>query len=204
MARRWAGALPVLLAIALTGCSGSHSPTSTPTPRPTPIAKLDVAAIRVARVGFCNQVPAPAVRRALGAKPEADMHWGNGDPLPRDSTTATTGDLTHELGCAWTGPSGSAARAWVFGRPTTAAFAQTLVTQAGKQPGCKAEPTNVFGKPALLQTCDLPGGVQRVRRAGLFGDSWVTCEVSGPTAPDLPTRTDAWCGAVVGAVQPTG
>ena len=204
MARRRAGALAVVLATVLSGCSGSHAPRTAPAPRPTPITKLDVASVRVARVGFCDQVPATAVRRALGAEPESDTHWGNGDPLPSDSTSASAGDLTHELGCAWTGPAGAAARAWVFGRPATAAFAQTLVAAAGRQPGCRAEPTTVFGNPAVLQTCELPGGVRRIRRAGLFGDSWVTCEVSGPVSPDLATRTDAWCGAVIDAVQATG
>jgi hypothetical protein len=191
----------VVLSALLGGCSGSDEPASTPSPRTTPIGKIDPSTVRLTRATFCDRVPDAAVRRALGARPDSDDRWGNGDRLPAETVAGSSGDVTHELGCSWTGPAGATARAWVFARPTSAEFARTLVAQAGKQPGCKAEPAAVFGTPAVLQTCTLPGGAERIRRAGLFGDTWLTCELTGPSSPELLGRTDAWCADVVSAVR---
>jgi hypothetical protein len=182
----------------LAACSGSGDTPPPATSAPTPITKLDLSRLQVARVEFCDRVPDAAVRRALGGKAEADDSWRNGDPVPGP---AGTGDVGHEIGCAWTGAAGAAARAWVFARPVTAELAGTLVAQAGRQPGCTGAAAPVFGRPALLQTCPESAGVERVRRAGLFGDTWLTCEVSGAAATRPRARLDAWCAAVVGALQ---
>ena len=187
----------VLLAPMLAGCS-SDEPSAKSTATPTPIAKLDVSGVRLARATFCDQLPDAAVHRALGGEVDTDESWGNGDPLPGDNGS---GDVGHEIGCAWTGASGSTARAWVFARPVDASLAGTLVGQAGRRKGCTAERTPTFGSPALLQTCTLTGGVQRVRRAGLFGDTWLTCEVSGASSEPLRDRADGWCAAVVAALD---
>jgi len=187
----------VLVAALASGCNGSHHRTAATTPTPTPIARLHAGDVQLVRAPFCDRVPASAARRALGGAVDTHDTWGNGDPIPGSSDS---GDVGHELGCAWTGASGSAARAWVFARPVTTDLAATIVAQAGTQPGCKAEPATVFGTPAVLQTCSLTGGVQRDRRAGLFGDTWVTCEVAGPASSDPRTRLDAWCAQVVAAL----
>ena len=188
----------VLVAALASGCNGSHHRTAATTPTPTPIARLHAGDVQLVRAPFCDRVPASAVRRALGAKAGTHDTWGNGDPVPGSTDSD---DVGHELGCTWTAASGPAARAWVFARPVTADFARTVLAQAGKQQGCTAEPATVFGTPAVLQTCTLTGDVRRVRRAGLFGDSWVTCELAGPAATDPRTRLDAWCAEVVAAVS---
>jgi hypothetical protein len=197
--RSWAvGAL--LLAPLAAGCSGSGGGAPEPTARPTPIAKLDVGTLRLARADFCGRVPDAAVRRALGGKAEADGRWGNGDPVATDEGS---GDVGHEIGCAWTGAGGAAARAWVFARPVDASSADGIVRAAGRQADCSAEPTPVFGAPALLQNCKLAGGLVRARRAGLFGDTWLTCEVTAPAATPEKQRTstlDSWCATVVAAL----
>ena len=107
------------------------------------------------------------------------------------------------IGCAWTGAGGAAARAWVFARPVDASSADEIVRAAGRQADCSAEPTPVFGAPALLQNCKLAGGLVRARRAGLFGDTWLTCEVTAPAATPEKQRTstlDSWCATVVAAL----
>ena len=189
----------LLVAPLLAGCSGSDDPPAESTARPTPLAKLDVASVRLARAEFCDRVPDSAVEAALGGKSEADDGWKNGDPVP--GADGESGEVGHEIGCAWTGAGGAAARAWVFARPVTADFAGVLVRDAGRQQGCTAEQTPTFGTPAVLQTCTLSDGVQRVRRAGLFADTWLTCEVSGAADPTLARRTDRWCAAVVSALD---
>jgi len=191
----------LLVAPLLAGCSGSDDAAPRPTTSPTPIGKLDAASVRLVRADFCDRVPASAVGAALGGKATTDDSWGNGDPVP--ASAGGNGEVGHEIGCSWTGADGAAARAWMFARPVTAAFATTLVRQAAKQAGCTTETSPTFGSPALLQTCTAgpPNGVGRVRRAGLFTDTWLTCDVSGTSAPDLAKRTDRWCAAVVAAAR---
>ena len=211
---RWSAVVAVALVPALAaGCSGGdRSGADKPaTARPTPLAKLDAGTVRIARATFCAQVSATEVRRALGAKPDADQQWGNGDPVPSSAPSNSgtspatgsptgSGDVGHELGCAWTTTAGAAARAWVFARPVTPDFARTLVAQAAHARGCTAEQAAHFGNPTLLQTCT-EGGVERVRRAGLFGDTWLTCELSGPASTRPRARLDEWCAAVVASLR---
>jgi len=199
--RSWFVTSAVLLVALTAGCSGSDDPSSAPTARPTPIAKLDVGSVSLARAEFCDRVPDSAVRRALGGAAESDDSWANGDPVATDEGS---GDVGHEIGCAWTGAGGAAARAWVFARPVDATLSRELARAAGHREGCTAEPTSVFGRPARLQRCTLAGGVVRERRARLFGDTWLTCEVSAPgtvPAPEHRTRLDGWCAQVVAALD---
>lgn len=190
----------LLVAPLLAGCSGSDDASRRPTPSPTPISKLDAGAVRLARADFCGRLPGATVAAALGGKATSHESWGNGDPVP-GAAAGESGDVGHELGCAWTGADGAGARAWVFARPVTSAFATQLVARAEQQAGCTTDKSPIYGSPALLQTCALPNGSTRIRRAGLFGDTWLTCEVTGTPAPDLAGRTDRWCAAVVSAVS---
>lgn len=200
MVRRWSVAVTAVVAtlVLAAGCGGSDDPSERASARPTTLAQLDVAGVQVARAEFCDGVPEAAVRDALAAEPSKQDDWGNGDPVPGSDDP---GDLGHELGCSWTAGDGTTARAWVFGRPVDADFAATLVGHAGERRRCTAAAASDFGSPSVLQTCRLPGGVERVRRAGLLGDSWLTCEVAGPRAADPRSRLDAWCAAVVSALD---
>jgi hypothetical protein len=83
----------------------------------------------------------------------------------------------------------------------SADYAKTLVRQATRRKGCRAQATPTFGTPAVLQACTLTDGLERVRRAGLFSDTWATCEITAPTAPRLQARTDKWCVAIVSALD---
>lgn len=191
---------------ALVGCS-EDEPSAEPSAEPTSLAQIEVDEVRLARVDFCDRVADSAVRRALGADPTGDEAWGNGDPAP-----GTSGDVAHEVGCAWNGPARTSARAWVFARPVAADLAESLVRRAGDRRGCETEPARGFGRPALGQSCTLPDGTTRVRRAGLFGDTWLTCELTlspadadggAPDDTDLPDRTDTWCATVLTALDTT-
>lgn len=186
----------LVLAPLLTGCGGSQEKPTARTPAPTPITKLDVAGVRLARVPFCDRLTDDAVRRALGGAAESEDAWGNGDPVPGGTGS---NDVGHELGCSWTGAGGAMAAAWVFARPVTSELATAVVRRAAHDP-CPAQPAGAFGSPALVQTCPATAGLERVRRAGLFGDSWLTCEVTGPTA-EAKARADRWCATVVSALD---
>jgi hypothetical protein len=194
--------LAAALGVALAGCSGHDTPTPAPSAQPTSIGQLDSSTMRVVRVAFCDLIPQTAIHAALEAEPDRARSWHNGDRL-----SDAAGEIGHEFGCAWFGPQGRVARAWVFARPVTRGFARTVIRSAEADPGCHAALTPGFGDPALAQTCVRKGHSVRIRRAGLFGDTWLTCEVSGHGKPAaLHLRTDAWCVSVATALnagQPT-
>lgn len=190
------------LALALAGCAGEKK-VAAPEPSPTPIADLDPSAMEIPRIEFCPLVPRRAVTAALGGKVASEAAYGNGDEeeLPGVGT-----DVVHEIGCSWTGAGGTTARAWVFARPVDAGFAKTLVAEAAKVKGCRSVAGSAFGAPSTTQQCTLPTGENRVRHAGLFGQTWLTCELAsrGTEPPDLRSRTDQWCVETVNALNTTG
>jgi hypothetical protein len=193
-----AAVLALVLGLVLTGCA-SKPAASAPEPSPTPIARLNTASMQLPRIDFCRLVPSTAVRDALGAKPATSAAYGNGDT---DPASGAGGQVLHEIGCTWSAADGTSARAWVFARPADAALAQAVLETAGRPRGCRAVPGPSFGSPTLTQQCMLPGAagstsqVPRLRHAGLFGQTWLTCEVAGApgaAVTEVGVRADAWC-----------
>ncbi len=190
-------AVLVLGALA-TGCGGEKP--AAPDAAPTPIARLEAAAMQVPRIEFCPLVPKSAVTDALGGKAVSADAYGNGD---EQELVGIGKDVVHEIGCAWTGTD-LTARAWVFARPISGAFARQVIADARKTEGCRVVAGPAFGTPSITQVCATAGG-QRVRHAGLFGQTWLTCELSATsTQPtDLRQRTDQWCVEVANALDTT-
>ena len=106
----------------LSGCSGSDDPDPA-TPAADTIADLEPGSMDVVRVDFCDLVAERAVRAALRGPSTQAESWGNGEKPPLEGASS---DVTHEFGCSWTRAGGYAARAWVFARPVTAAFADRV------------------------------------------------------------------------------
>jgi len=180
-------ALAVIVA-ALSGCSSSHSP-GAEAPA-TPIARLNTAAMEIPRIDFCSRVPHEAVTDALGSSHARLASYGDGD---RTAVAGET-DTVAEHGCAWLSTTGPAlARAWVFASPVDKALARSAITDARNTPGCHLTKSPQFGSPTLTQVCENKG-TTRVRHAGLFGSTWLTCEISdsGKLA-DVRKRTNKWC-----------
>ena len=203
-----AAVVPVLLAVLLSGsaCGGStEEPAAAPSASPTPLARLDTTTMQVPRIEFCSLLPGAAVRAAVGGAPASQDAWGNGD---EQSLPGVGADVVHELGCSWTGAASSGpattARAWVFARPVEAAYARTVVAANRGVRGCRTLRGPAYGAPTTTQVCTLPGALgrtQRIRHAGLFGQTWLTCELQGAPAPDLRARADTWCVQVANALD---
>ncbi|HET6153042.1 MAG TPA: hypothetical protein VFE15_08800 [Marmoricola sp.] len=200
---RRALAAALLLGVAACGHGGPPASSTSPT-LPASITKLDAGVLRIARARFCDLVPEAAVRAALGSAPASSTDWRDGDPVPGTPATQSA----HELGCGWAGADGTTARAWVFARPVSVSFAHDIAVAGGTENGCRLVAGPAFGRPTMTQVCTLAGSVVRVRHAGLFGDSWLTCETSGPAGRSGADRTaavkqraDAWCVAVAGVLD---
>jgi len=186
-------------ATVLAGCGGNDVPAAAPSASATPISELQSSQMTVVRVEFCDLVDRAAIRRALAGAATSASSWTNGDPVPG----AGSGDIGHEVGCAWKGPKGRTARAWVFARPVSPSFARSLVAAAADATGCRVVAGPAFGKPTVAQICTLTGsgangGTTRVRYAGLFTDTWLTCEVTGPLGEraQAKARAGTWCVSV--------
>ena len=192
-----------VLLLAATACAKDEEKAA-PRPEPTPMANLNTTSMQVPRIEFCKLVPGTAVRRALGGAPDSDTSYGNGDEVDLPGVGK---EVVHEIGCSWTTDEGAAARAWVFGRPADAAFAKTVIASSRQTEGCRTSRGPAYGDPTVTQTCRLPDGSQRVRHAGLFGQTWLSCEVSA-TDPDAVTalrdRSEQWCVEVANALNTGG
>jgi len=182
----------------MTGCSEDEK--AAPDPAPTPIASLNTVEMELPRIEFCQLVPDSAVEDALGGKPASDSSYGNGDEL---DVVGVGKDVVHELGCAWTGENGTTARAWVFARPVNPDFARSVIASGKETKGCRTIAGPPYGKPSETQVCRLADGEQRVRHAGLFGQTWLTCQLAATEADqaDLRARADDWCSEVANALN---
>ena len=159
--------------------------------------------MQVPRIEFCKLVPDSAVKDALDGKPASAASYSNGDEVEVPDVGK---EVVHETGCSWSTDAGAVARAWVFARPVDAAFAGKAIASSRETPGCRIARGSSYGDPSVTQTCRQPGGSARVRHAGLFGQTWLTCEVTDPAGgvPAVRARADSWCVEVLNALNTGG
>jgi len=208
---------PALLAGACTGLPESSGPDSPPDSQadrgPSPSdARLDLSGLPVPRTDFCDVLDEDEIAEALDAAVTDTAHYGNGDEV---EVRPGLVDVSHEYGCVFEGGPGVSARTWVFARPVAREEARMLVRRARRGRDCAFPDAVGFGSPGLTSVCEVPAPGQsaprvRARLEGLFGESWLACEVSepledspesgrGPRA-DVVQRAEQWCINVVTTV----
>lgn len=190
------------------------TPAAPADPLATTLSSLDTRTAVVRRQPFCDAVPAAAVRAvtapaagsangAAGGAAATATAWANGDRLP----TASGAEVAHEDGCSWTVPDGATASAWVFAPPVTPDRARRLVASASGVKGCEpVAGAAAYGSPSAALSC-VDGDRTTVSYRGLFGDAWLVCTLSAPTAAALPELADRWCARVLlaaGEASPGG
>ncbi len=199
------------------------APSPTPSPTGTPLGDVDTRVVAVARESFCAAVTPESVVRALGEVPGSTGPAGAGEVTARtwdngQATRLESGleDVAHEYGCAWRAPGGRVARAWVFTPPVTPAEARALSAEASRPDGCtRIGDAPAYGASSVSVSCTADDTRTRSWR-GLFGDGWLTCDLSEPTQPRpaltpdvvLADRAGPWCAAVLAAAgavpEPSG
>ncbi len=173
-----------------------------------PLTDVDTTELVAQRAAFCGALPEAAVTEALGGDPVDEASYGSGD---RAALTDRVEDVSHEFSCSWQGEDGTVARAWLFVPPVTPAAADSLVASARKAKGCTPDPgAPAYGVPTLALACE-QAGVRTQSYRGLFGDAWLTCELSAPAttpaaaSPEaLTDRAGRWCVSVASAVEVAG
>lgn len=177
----------VALTPVLAACTDAPAPTDGPDPvLTTPLKGYDTSEAGVQRASFCDLVDEESVTEALG-EVEDSTEWSDGDRL------RSVGDIVQEYGCEWRG-SQARSRAWVLAPPVTRGQARRILAEEPAR-GCRPQQgAPAYGTPSRTMVCD---SGRTVRHAGLFGDAWLTCEVSGrEVTQDLAGR---WCVAVAQA-----
>lgn len=162
----------------------------------TPLDGFDTLLLTVPRADFCAGVDPREVTAALGAEPESESGYENGDEVTlADGVT----DVAHEYGCTWSLTDGTEARAWLFAPPVDRGRARHLAREAGQADGCSPLGGPSYGAPSVALLCT-DGPLTSVSYRGLFGDAWLTCELVAPTPPAgteaFVDRTGAWCVGV--------
>lgn len=199
------------LVTALGACSGEAPPTSQVTAAPTPIDQLNTGSMELARIEFCSLLPSSAVRTALDGRSGTGERWRSGqevavsgDTAAETQSSSSSGkDVVRENGCRWSADGYSAA-AWLYADDVSRADARRIIRDAGREDGCRSTEGPRFGSPSQRQSCTLDDGSVRERYAGLFGDTWLTCEVQAPAGAakrEVRSRAGAWCVQVANATN---
>lgn len=181
-------------------CGGKSTPTAAPSP--TPLAELPSTGIQLPRIEFCSLIAPDTIAAALGQptgkipRGTSATSYGNGDEVELGPDHI---QLLQELGCTWTLGTESAA-AWIFARPVDREFAGQVIAAARTQKRCTIAEGG-FGEVGLSQECPQPDGTIRVRHAGLFGQTWFTCQVRG--TGDVASRAELWCSSLVNELDAT-
>ncbi|HET9422164.1 MAG TPA: hypothetical protein VFO49_13585 [Nocardioides sp.] len=197
----------VLTAVAVGGgvvlFTDDESGDSPPQATSAPLSSFDTSRLTVLRTGFCDGVADSAVAEALGADPEQESSYANGD---RVRLTEEVRDRAHEHGCQWSA-GGVTAAGWVFAPPVPRSTAETLLRRARDAKGCEPIPdAPAYGEPSVGLVCTSDRG-QEVSFRGLFGDAWLVCSLrssdvsAGQTPDDAVDRTGRWCVAVARAAS---
>ena len=174
---------------------------TTPTARPTPLSEVDVSDRRVPRGPFCAALEQDAIEAALSGPVTRTEHYDSGD---RARLASGLTDIAHEYNCGYFAATGAQARAWVFAAPVTRTAALALARE-GAGTGCRQlSDAPGFGSPSAASVCRVrPGSATAVTLRGLFGSSWLSCQVSalrGAGTADLVRRAERWCVQVATTV----
>ena len=170
-------------------------------PSPSPSASdrpLDLSNLPVARSLACGTLDDRELVAALGADVDNRDDYTSGDTI--EIAPGIT-DIAHEDGCVFTAD-GAEARVWVFAAPVGTPEAQRLVREVRGVRGCTFPRDGTgFGTPGLTSVCPVrprdgePTAVAATLR-GLFGDAWLSCQLSGPGSEGpnvVRQRADQWC-----------
>jgi hypothetical protein len=207
-ARRWLGVLPryvvlgvlaLLVAAVVTAGMLRDKPRNPAVDAPPDAvrepglagADLDLSNVPLPRSPFCALVDDEEVGVALGSRARDSEAYGVGD---RVELADGVRDVSDEYSCTWTGAGGAEARAWVFAPAVSPRQARAWAADAREQDGCEdLAGRTTYGRPGLTRVCADAGTVTASLR-GLFGDAWLTCEVSDrAAADDVRARAEQWC-----------
>lgn len=158
---------------------------------PSPTAPADLSALPIAREPFCDRIDERYAAAALDGQVAERTSYGPGDSV---SLAPGLTDVAHEFGCVFGSDAGEA-KVWVFTAPVTESEARAMVEDARGQRECSyPEDALQYGTPGVVGVCRLSGGRVQVTARGLYGDTWLTCQLTVEAGPgDALARAEPWC-----------
>ena len=160
--------------------------------------RMDLSALPIARDEFCDRVPETAVEDVLGGPASSTDHYDSGE---RATLAPGVRDIAQEYNCGYVATDGTRARIWVFAEPVQTFEAKMWVRQARAAEGCQPAKGPAFGTPTATTACTTDNPASRgVTLRGLFGDAWLSCQVTVPGRPAaaaVVARADDFCVEVV-------
>ena len=172
----------------------SQVPPTSPVPGTGPV-ELDVSRLPIPREPFCGNLDGAEVGRALAGDLEDASAYATGDTV---RFAPGVRDVAHEYVCVFSG-SQAEARVWVFAAPVTRAEARRLVRQTRAVAGCREVRTGTaYGRPGITRLCRERGEAGdeqwEVSARGLFGDAWLSCQLTAADpGEDVTRRAERWC-----------
>ena len=175
-------------------------------------AHLDLSGLPIPRADVCALLAEDSQEQALGAPVAQTGHYGNGEEV---EIAPGRVDISHEYGCVFEAGDETTARTWIYARPVLRPEARTLVRRARHGRDCAFPESIRFGTPGLTSVCEVASPAAdwplvRARLEGLFGSTWMGCEVAEPLArpsgssstprADVVQRAEQWCTEVVTAI----
>jgi hypothetical protein len=158
---------------------------------PSPTAPADLSALPISREPFCDRIDERYAAAALGGQVTERTSYGPGE---RVSLAPGVTDVAHEFGCVF-GSGAGEAKVWVFTAPVTGSEARAMVEDVRGQRECSyPEDALQYGTPGVVGVCRLSGERAQVTARGLYGDTWLTCQLTVEADPeDALARAEPWC-----------
>jgi hypothetical protein len=188
----------VVAATLVSGCTGETAP-GPARPTQTPLAEIDLSGLTVGRGPFCEALDEGSVEGVLDGAPAATDHYVSGE---RRRLAPGVRDVVDEFGCTFQGAE-TATQAWVFAPPATRPDVRSWLAERASVRGCSPTGDVAFGSPGQVLSCDGRGS-RTVTMAGLFGDAFLTCEVTTTARSDAATALESaqrWCASVARAAS---
>lgn len=173
-----------------------------PTGPPPSTAAVDLSTLSVPRTAFCDRLAGTDVRGALDAPVAGSDEYHSGE---RVLLAPGVRDVSHEFGCIFDATTGAQARVWVFAEPVSEGEAARIGRGVRRAPRCRPlDARPAFGRSPAGTVCPAatPYG-QQVTLRGLFGDAWLSCQVTtaGPERrAEVVQRGSRWCVRVATAL----
>ena len=172
----------------------SAAPTASASDSSTPLASMDLSALPIERGPFCDVLDEGDVESALGGPVSDTGHYQSGD---RAVLSTGVTDVSHEFNCTFEASTGARGRVWVFAEPVRPPVARALARDSRSEKGCDpVEQAPAYGTPSVATLCeDTKPPESAVTLQGLFGDAWLSCQLSTPgvSTEETVRRAEQWC-----------
>lgn len=157
------------------------------------LRNVDLSGLPIPRSSPCMHVDDRDLVVALGSPPTRHDSYG---PGRRATLAPGVTDVSEEYSCAFEA-SAARARVWIFAAPVDVGLAHRVIKRAKAAKGCTSPAdAPAYGEPSLTEVCSTDPADTTASLRGLFGQTWLSCQLSLPPPAGSATvlrRAERWC-----------